>query len=153
MLLSEVRKQIIDLKRSKWDKEKSIPEKGIYVFENDSDKVYYKNSDFNDEASRPDHVLKFVAYDNSDNYSQFRKYAQKFKAEPVTVGDPYLPELLTPDAENHYIFMDTILVKIPINVWFSKKNEDRKRYDAGHKLTDAAFKGDVGKDAVEFKVE
>lgn len=152
MLLRDLKKTIVDLKRSEWNKETSKPEQGMYDFK-PGGKVYMQPSDYTRDSEHiPEHVLKFVAYDDKDDFGRFIWYKQKFGAEPVVVGDRYWPEPLKPTAENTYTFGDTILMKIPTEVWVDKRVADVKRFDDGHKLVDAEFNAKTKAAGVDYDV-
>lgn len=138
MLLNDIK--IVDLKRSDWDKDASRPKLGRYTFRT---KVYLKKTDYNDAATRPAHVLKWVEYTDENNYERFLQYQKDYQAEAVTVDDPYWPEPLRTNGEGNYTFKDCILMKIPLLLWLEKKYKDKKKYDGGHKLADAGFRADV----------
>lgn len=137
MNLDDVQKSVVDLKRSDWDPAKSDRAKGVYSFKT---KVYIKLSDYNDEVARPDHVLKWIGFEDDETSASYKLYRQKYGAEPVTTEDPYFPELADIDAEGHYRYMDTILVKIPLVVWLRKRVEDMERSKKStHAVVDAEF--------------
>lgn len=122
----EILKHIVDLRRSKWDKERTDRHKGKYHF---TEKVYVKDSDYRDDTIRPDYVFQFVGFSEQDPQSGFGYWQMHYSAEPVTESDEYWPEPLIPDSNGHYKFVDSILVKVPVGVWVDKVIADRKRYD------------------------
>lgn len=122
-----VKERIVDLRRSEWDKDSSDRHNGIYHF---TKKVYVKRSDYDDAATRPDYVFQLVGYDDKDPQSGFNYWNMSYGAEAVTEKDDYWPEVIRkPDANGHYKFKDSILVKIPLEAWIDKVSGDRKRYD------------------------
>ena len=137
--LAEVNSHIVDLKRSDWDKDRSMRDKGIYYFASKPDaKVYIKKSDYMDDASRPAHLLKFV------DVERIPHYRSKFGAELVTVHDPYWPEPMVPDAEGKYQIMDAVLIKIAnMEDFIDFKVAERDRGKAGHLESDAKFNADA----------
>jgi len=132
----EILKTIVDLKRSKWDKERSDKSKGRYYF---TEKVYVKTSDYRDDAIRPGYVFSFVGYDEQDPQSGFSYWQMHYAAEPVTEADDYWPEPLKPNENGHYKFIDSILIKVPTEVWVNKVLEDRGRYDKSAKGLQKSF--------------
>lgn len=119
-------KPIVDLKRSVWDKEKSNPEKGEYVFEK---KVYYKNRDFREGYIHP-FKIKWCKYSENDYprpFSSYIMWQHKFEATPVVVGDDYWPEGFVPDSEGKYTYLDLVCVKIPIEKHLATKKEAVRR--------------------------
>jgi hypothetical protein len=127
----EIIKHIVDLRRSDWDKERSNRKKGHYFWNGDSktSKVYVKDSDYRDDAIRPPYVFFFVGYDEQDPQSGFGYWNMHYGAEAVTESDDYWPEPLKPDSNGHYKFIDSILVKVPVENWVDKVEGDRDKYD------------------------
>lgn len=132
----EIRRHIVDLRRSEWDKERSNRKKGEYHF---AKKVYVKDSDYRDDAIRPDYVFSFVGYAEQDPLSGYDYWRMHYNAEFVTENDDYWPEPLRPDAEGKYKFLDSVLVKVPVAVWVNKVLEDRSKYDKGARDAHRAF--------------
>ena len=131
--LAELTTHIVDLNRSDWNKERSDRQAGIYHFAPGS-KVYIKKSDYDDSASRPAHILKFV------DVERVPYYRAKFGAEPVTIHDPYWPEPMVPDANGQYKYIDAILVKIAdMEGYIDYRQDERSRGHAGLKEEGAAF--------------
>jgi hypothetical protein len=150
MLLSDIKDKIVDLNRSKWDKENSEPGRGFYIF---TEKVYLKKSDYNDATSRPAYYLKFVDYCDGENTDNFKSYVMNYEASPVTTSDPYWPEPLSPNAEDRYVFKDTILVKIPFALWLEKKLKDKKEAARGGEISKQGFRNVVGSNHIEASRE
>lgn len=131
--LAEVQQHIVDLSRTDWDKERSVREKGHYYFL--GPRVYIKKSDYEDSASRPKHILKFI-----DKEGSLPHYRAKFGAEPVTINDPYWPEPMAPNAEGQYVIIDAILVKIAnMEDYIDFRISDRQKGSVGHEQVDANF--------------
>ena len=126
---------IVDLNRSKWDEGRSDRKRGIYYFSEGPDaKVYIKQSDYTDKASRPEHILKFIGLDNVPNYRA------RWGAEIVTTEDPYWPEPIVPDGDNKYVIMDSVLVKIArMEDYIDDRQAERDRGKAGHNEESANF--------------
>ncbi|MGY5874066.1 MAG: hypothetical protein RTV72_17590 [Candidatus Thorarchaeota archaeon] len=117
---------IVDLKRSEWDREKSKPENGEYVFTN---KIYYKNKDFREGHIHP-FKIKWCKYSEQDYprpFATLHKWKLQFKAEVLTLGDDYWPESFVPDAEGKYVEGDLICVKIPIEEHVKTRQEAVRR--------------------------
>ena len=117
-------RNIIDLKRSEWNRKNSDPKKGDYDFQKI---VYYKNSDFKKGYIHP-YKLKWCKYSEQDYprpFATLHEWKVKYKSTLtlVTVGDDYVPEGIPPDGEGKYVDGDLVLVKIPIEVHM----EERKR--------------------------
>ena len=129
--------KIVDLRRSKFDREKADPVKGKYYF---SEKHYLKNSDYNDTAARPDHVLTWVRFDKVNDFIEMKMWESQYSAEAVKAGDKlYWPEPLTPKADGSYVWQDAILMQVPLDVWLQKRREDKERYEAEAKRNKAEF--------------
>jgi len=125
MYLKDIK--IIDLRRSKWIKEKSDPKKGVYEF---TKKVYLTKKDYFHEASRPPFVLTWCAYNPTNQFRMVRDWQIKYKATFVTPNDPYVPEGVPLDAEGKYVFAgDSVLMKIPLEVHLAKTARDVQRAD------------------------
>ena len=150
MNLDTVNKTIVDLNRTEWAKEHSDPARGIYQFT--GDKVYVKRSDYSDAAARPAHVLKWIGFEDEEASASFRRYRQMYGAEPVTVDDPYFPELAEIDSSGHYRYMDTILVKIPLVTWLKKAVSDKEKAKRGHEVIDAGFKAQTKADGADIDI-
>ena len=142
-------KPIVDLKRSVWDKKKSDPSKGEYVFEKI---VYYRNRDFAEGYIHP-YKLKWCKYSENDYprpFSTFNKWKMNYKATPVTVGDDYWPEGFVPDNSGYYVNLDLILVKIPIEEHMKHRKEAVRRSEMAVKNVKKNFVQDVRKAGIEI---
>ncbi|MFA5715898.1 MAG: hypothetical protein WC998_09165 [Candidatus Paceibacterota bacterium] len=124
-------KNIIDLRRSKWDKEHSKEKEGFFVFDPVPDsKVYLKRTDYSDASIRPDYVMFFISEEEDDPRSGMMYWSSKYQATPIIAGvDPFWPEGMKPNSEGHYVYIDSILVKVPLMIWLDKVKEDRGKYD------------------------
>jgi hypothetical protein len=140
---------IVDLNRSKWDRERSDRKRGVYFFYPGPDaKVYIKQSDYMDAASRPNHLCKFVGLDNVP------QYRSRYGAELVTIDDPYWPEPIVPDAEGKYVILDAVLVKISdIEGYVDSRQLERERAKAGHLEDDAKFNADARAEGVHLDLD
>jgi hypothetical protein len=144
--LATVMKQIVDLNRTDWDKERSVREKGIYYF--NGPKVYIKNSDYEDRASRPKHILKFISLTDSLPY-----YRSKFGAEPVTIYDDYWPEPMVPNADGQYVIVDAVLVKIAnMEDYIDYRIAEQKKGQVGHEQEDDNFNARATAEGVALDV-
>lgn len=116
MFLSEIK--IIDLKRSEWDKTKSKPAKGKYVFAKGG-KVY-TDKPMADTTGGLDFGYKFKWGHNTAKDISTWKIRDGF--ELVTAKDPYLPEEPTAlDAEGKFVFGDAVLMKISLRKYAEKQ--------------------------------
>jgi hypothetical protein len=133
--LAELTTHIVDLNRSNWDEARSDRQNGIYHFNPaPGSRVYIKKSDYDDSASRPAHILKFV------DVERLPYHRAKFGAEPVTIHDPYWPEPMVPDANGQYKYIDAILVKIAdMESYIDYRQVERSRGHAGLKEEGQVF--------------
>ena len=147
--IHDLKKHLVDLRRSDWDKEKSDPKKGKYVFKK---KIYVKRDDYRDTASRPDYVFKWVGFREEDPRSGYYLWQMKWDASPVVAGeDPFWPEPLKPDASGHYSVMDALLVKIPLDVYMAKVKDDRELSERTVASSKKRFQAEAAKDGAFTK--
>ena len=140
--LAWIQKHLVDLRRSDWDKERSDPKKGRYLFA-DGKKVYLRLDDYKDDSTMPRYAYRWVAYDKSDDYRNMRMWQMKYSAEPVRFDDPLVevwPEGVAPDAEGNYRYMDLILMRVPTEVWVDKLIDDKAVADSARKNLDKRFR-------------
>ncbi|MCK9599320.1 MAG: hypothetical protein M0R06_09785 [Sphaerochaeta sp.] len=143
MNLSDLKKRMVDLRRSEYDKERSSPKDGKYLW---TKKVYLKLEDYRDDNSRPEYKYRWVAYDDKNDFAQFNHWRMNYEATPVDYKDPgteIYPEPLVPNVEGHYRYMDMILMKIPIKVEVDRIVDNRNRYDKAREGLDNKFKSEV----------
>jgi hypothetical protein len=118
MHLDEITAHIIDVKRSAFDKEKSDPAKGKFVWQK---KVFvsYKNPE-----TRP--KFRFVwAYWNGKNDWGVADYMNKWNGcSFVEPQDGYVPMGATLNADNHYVYKDVVLMKVPIEEYISQRKKE-----------------------------
>jgi len=103
------------MKHSKWDKQKSNPDKGEYVF---TDKKYVS---YDDKSRKLDYFWQWGDVEPSElarwkyawNYSEVRKDDNLF-----------WPEGIAPDADGRYVFRDAILLKITIQDYAAKRKPE-----------------------------
>lgn len=129
MNLADIKKQMVDLRRSAYDKERSTPKDGKYVW---TKKVYLSSKDYKDDQTRPKFKYRWVAYDSRDDFASFNHWRMNYQATPVDYKDEateVYPEPLVPNAEGHYRYMDMILMKIPIEVEVDRIIDNRRQYD------------------------
>jgi hypothetical protein len=152
-------KPIVDLKRSDWDKRKSDPSKGQYVF---NKKIYYKNKDFQEGYVHPYKIkwCKYSEYDYPRPFSSYHKWQKVFKATPLTIGDDYWPEDFVPDAEGKYVDMDLVCVKIPIEVHVEHRKRQKEKSElqsmsVKKEFTDKTKEAgiDIPEDVIEEEME
>ncbi len=115
MLLRDIK--LVDLNRSKIDKRKSDPEKGIFVFEPNG-KVYVS---WRDPATRPQHYVKWNRNDPRD----IAHWRVMWGYSEVTAKDPYWPEGEKPNEAGHYVYKtDMILMKCPLENYVEKRKKE-----------------------------
>lgn len=156
MNLADLKKRMVDLRRSEYDKERSSPKDGKYHW---TKKVYMKYSDYKDDNTRPNFKYRWVAYDSQNDFTQFNHWRMNYEATTVDYKDPsteVYPEPLVPNAEGHYRYMDMILMKIPTEVEVDRIIDNRARYDKAREGLDKKFKSEVAavdESAVEESVK
>lgn len=154
MNLREIQKHMVDLRRSEWDKERSDPKTGKYFFTNGK-KVYLTFNDYKDSQTRPNFAYRWVAYDEKNDFRNFMSWQQNLQAEVARYDDPLVevwPEPLVPDAEGKYKYKDLVLMRIPLEVWVNKIEEDRGRYDKAREGLDKKFKAECKSEGAEYDV-
>ena len=115
MMLREIK--LVDLNRSKIDKKKSDPEKGVYVFESNG-KVYVS---WNDPATRPQHYVKW----NRNTPYDIAKWRTLWNYSEVTAKDPYWPEGIQISQSGYYVYRtDMILMKCPLAEYVKKRQKE-----------------------------
>lgn len=113
MVLSDIK--IIDVKRSVYDKEKSDPAKGKFVWQK---KVFI---DYKSPENRP----KFKFSWNRNHEWAVGDWQNKWPGCTfVEPQDNYVPAGLSPNADNHYIFKDAVLMKIPIQEYIEQRKKE-----------------------------
>ena len=108
--------KFVDLKHSKWDKQKSNPKKGKYVW---IDKKYVS---YADKGTHPGYLFRWNRNDPKD----ISDWEVKWRFSLVNVSE----KLVYPeggaqiDAEGHYTFGDCILMKITPEDYFAKRRPE-----------------------------
>lgn len=129
MNLADIKKHMVDLRRSEYDKERSSPKDGRYYW---SKKVYLNSKDYRDDNTRPNFKYRWVAFDKSDDFANYNHWRMEYSATPVDYKDvetEIYPEPLVPTVEGNYRYMDMILMKIPVSVEVTRILDNRKQYD------------------------
>jgi len=153
MMLSDIKKHMIDLRRSEYDKSRSDPAKGQYHW---AKKVYLKFDDYKDDQTRPNFVYRWVAFDEDDDFLNFNKWRMKWEAVPVDYKDEAVevyPEPLVPTVEGNYRFMDMMLMRIPLEVDLDRIEGDRKLYDKAREGLDKKFRSECVQEGAVFDGE
>jgi hypothetical protein len=148
--LNDIRKHLVDLRRSEYDKERSSPGDGKYHW---TKKVYLNPKDYRDNNTRPDFKYRWVAFDDGDDFASFNHWRMTYEATPVDYKDKateVYPEPLAPDSEGHYRFMDMILMKIPISVEVDRILDNRSQYDKAREGLQKKFNSDAAKEGAAF---
>ena len=119
--LSDVK--IIDLRRSKINKEKSDRKSGRIVFE-PKGMVELTKNDYKNSKTRPQHVLSW----NRSDPAAVQEWEIKYGAEFVTPSDPYFPYGAGVELKDgKYYYREMVLVKIPLERHLERKREEMKR--------------------------
>lgn len=153
MNLSDLKQHMVDLRRSEYDKERSSPKDGQYVWTN---KVYLKFNDYKDDNTRPQFKYRWVAFDEKDDFVRYNHWRMKYDAVPVDykdAGTEIYPEPLVPTVEGHYRFMDMILMKIPIGIEVDRIIDNRGQYDKAREGLDKKFRSETASEGAVFEGE
>lgn len=131
--------KFVDLKRSKWDKEKSDPKEGKYVFESGG-KVYIN---YMNRATRPMWFVSWCRYDPQNNFRDLLrdKYSKNYTEVVAGKDDWIWPEPLTPNETGWYIIPggDLILCKRPLIEELRDRVEAKAQSDMAARATLRAF--------------
>lgn len=113
MVLRDIK--IIDVKRSTFDKEKSDPAKGKYVW---MKKVFI---DYKSPEIRPNFRFSW----NRNHEWSIADWQNKWPGCTfVMPTDNYVPAGISPNADNRYIFKDVVLMKIPVEEYISQRKKE-----------------------------
>ena len=143
MNLADIKKHMVDLRRSEYDKERSSPKDGRYYW---SKKVYLNSKDYKDDNTRPNFKYRWVAFDKTDDFANYNHWRMEYSATPVDYKEletEVYPEPLVPDAEGHYRYMDMILMKIPLAVEVGRILDNRAQYDKAREGLQKKFNSDA----------
>jgi len=132
--LSEIK--VIDLTHSEWDREKSDPSRGEYIFT--GEKAYIDSSAYRTAARRPAWYFCWIRNDPRDGYKDVRDHQIKWGYSHVTLDDPYWPEGLPP-TNGHYVYGDVVLMKCPLIRELKKREEAKQMSDAQAMSTFSKF--------------
>ena len=125
MYLQQIK--FINLEASKWNKEKSKPQDGLYDFDERIEVDYRATG----KARESKWWFTWCRYDPRNNYQELREWKIMFGSSgytPVNVDtDPYWPEPLAPDESGNYVFGDLIWVKCRLIDYLKNKLERKKR--------------------------
>lgn len=132
--------QLVDLKRSVIDKEKSDLKKGKYVF---TKKVYFTKADFKDASLGLDEYYQWVLYSPREEYRTVETYRYSWGFEPVRVGDRMWPEGVHLNEAGEYVFKDVILMKCPLLNWLKKLTRDMEKSDRQAAAVLASFNAEA----------
>jgi hypothetical protein len=150
MNLSDIKKHMVDLRRSEWDKDRSSPKDGKYHW---TKKVYLTYADYRDNQTRPNFKYRWVAFDKDNDFASFNHWSMTYQATTVDYKDPateVYPEPLVPTVEGHYRYMDMILMKIPIDVEVDRIVDNRKQYDKAREGLQKKFNSDAASEGAVF---
>jgi hypothetical protein len=109
--------KIISLEASDWDKEKSDPKKGSYIF----NKKVFVDKNLYKSAHRPKYKFGWNRNHPYDIADWQNKWAG---CSFATAKDGYVVDKLAPDAEGHYVYKDAVLMKIPVGEYVEKRREE-----------------------------
>lgn len=121
--------KIVDMKKSKIDKEKSNPDRDEYVF---IEKVYVGNKShpMRDEKWQFKWGREALPGMGLIPENTPMLWNAEFGATYVVPADGYWPELMTRNSQGHYVYPggDAVLVKIPLERYVEKVAEDRQAH-------------------------
>jgi hypothetical protein len=144
---------IVDLRQSKWDKEKSVPKDGQYVF-TERRFIDYRGT----RAARPEYQFAWCPlqpYSKPPN-REFERWKMLWGYSLVKVEDPYWPMGVTPDAEGKYVLGDTVLVKTSLANYLKKRKREIDESESSPNSRKKAFFGEAmsyGMDVDEGKLK
>jgi hypothetical protein len=144
MTLNQVR--IVDLKRTEVDEEKSDRVHGKLVFK--GRKTYISDSSYIDGSTRPEHKTKWVTKVLAEGRTLDR-FLYREGWEFVTTNDDYYPEGSRVDAEGHYIYMDTVLLKKPYVEYLRDMAKKKKREGNQREVDRKRLKAKLGESAID----
>lgn len=127
---------IIDLNQSKWDKAKSDPKNGEYVF-TERKTIDYRGA----RAARPPYQFAWcpLTPDTRPPHKEFNRWRMLWGSSFVTINDPYWPMGVPPDAEGKYVLGDCALVKTPILEYLKKRKKEIEESEMRGDATKRAF--------------
>lgn len=131
--------KIVDLLHSEWDRDKSDPKQGKYVF---TVKKYIQGN----YSRNPDWFFSWGHYDPRDQMQDCMAWIYQYDYSFVTTEDGFWPEGIVPNAEGRYVFRDAVLMKRPL----LEELRDRK---ANRDRANMAIKGKVDKFQSDLKKE
>ena len=140
MYLSDIK--IVDLRFSKWDKEKSNPQDGDYVFE---EKKYIDM--YGNKEARPPWYFTWCRYDPRNDYREFREWKVSGYSAVQVDDEEYWPEPLAPNENGHYVFGDVICVKRPLIDELKYRMEKQSRNTSARSKIEA-FQEQMSRDGV-----
>lgn len=135
--------KIVDLNRSELDKEKSDINKNKYVFKK---KVYVKHPDDYLKAETR-HPYFFHWGRQTADGREIESWRIKWNYDFLTKEDPYWPEGVPRNAEEHYQWGDAVLMKIPIRDFIAKRKREMKKANIAPVAKMREFKDSLPKEA------
>lgn len=114
--------KFIDLTKSDWDREKSDPENGIYVFA-EGGKAYLEYS----HGLLPPHHVTWCRYapESKPPLRDLHEWRINWGYEPVKVDDyDYIPEGVPPNSDGWFVFSDLVLVKTDLIKYVEKREQE-----------------------------
>ncbi len=122
---------IVDLTKTPWDKEKSKPEKGEFVFT--GAKVYQRRG-----STAPWKFGFWIRY--APPYRELTSMPAQYQISPVKAADCLAwPEGLAPNVEGYYQFDDVILAKEPMRHFLERRSESVAEIDRTKKAAMGQF--------------
>ena len=138
--------KIISVKASEWDKEKSKPSEGEYVF---TKKVFVEPSLY-----RTPHRPLFTFRWNRNHEYAIADWQNKWPGCTfVTPKDGYIVDRLHPNGEGHYVYKDAVLMKIPVEEYVEQRRLEIMRSEMAAGAAKKAWLQEAGALGVDLSVE
>ena len=133
-MIQFVNEHIVDLRKAKWDKGKSNPSKGEFVFL--GEKVYYKPRGANRDK---EYKLRWVRYEPP--YRDYNMEKAMYHVLPVKAVEAlYYPEGCEINAEGYFQYGDVVLVREPLLEYLGRRDVAVRAGDGGAKQHLEQFK-------------
>lgn len=141
-MIQFINEHIIDLRKTKWDKGKSNPSKGDFVFL--GEKVYYKPKGANMDK---EWKLRWVRFEPP--YRDFNMEKAMYHVVPVKAGDAmYYPEGCEINAEGYFQYGDVVLVREPRLEYLERRDKAVRLGEGGAKASLEQFKAEAAEKGV-----
>ncbi len=138
----ELKSKTTALEKAKLEFSKQLKQweqQGAYKFKK---KVYVDY--YGITAPAPEHYLKWIRYDQTNNYRESRDMAAAMNYAYVKAGeDPYWPEGVGPNPDGYYVYGDLVLMKVPLKDYLVQRFEAIQQSKRGKNEAVARFEAEV----------